>query len=110
MKKAWTIIAVICIIAGCIVGYFSKIAMVDYTAIAVMAFGFVTLIMKTIQKAEKKTWREIVGIICFGVAGGCCAVAGMAQDTMSQIITMVAGLVVLIAGLITVSIKKSGDK
>lgn len=106
MKKLWTVIAIVCIIAGCTVGYFSNIAIVDYTAIAVMAFGFVTLIMNTIKKVDKKTWKEVAGIACFAVAGGCCAVAGMAQDTMSQIITMVAGLIVLIAGLITVSIKK----
>ena len=107
MKNTWTIIAIICIIAGCIVGYFSSIAIVDYSAIAVMAFGFVTLIVNTIKKAEKKTWKEFVSIGCFAVAGGCCALAGMAQDTMSQIITMVAGLIALIAGLIFASIKKN---
>lgn len=107
MKNKLTIIAVICIIAGCIVGHFSTIAMVDYAAIAVEAFGFVTLIVNTIQKAEKKGWKEIISVILFIVSGGCCAIAGMAQDTMSQLITLVAGLVVFIAGLITVSIKKN---
>lgn len=106
MKNKLTIIAVICVIAGCIMGYFSTIAIVDYTAIAVMAFGFVTLIVNTLKKAEKKTWKEYAGVALFTVAGGCCALAGMAQDTMSQLITLVAGLVVFIAGLITVNIKK----
>ena len=109
MKNKLTIIAVICVIAGCIMGYFSTIAIVDYTAIAVMAFGFVTLIVNTLKKAEKKTWKEYAGVALFAVAGGCCALAGMAQDTMSQLITLVAGLVVFIAGLITVSIKKKND-
>ena len=45
MKKAWTIIAVICIIAGCIIGQFSKIAIADYGAIALEAFGLVSLII-----------------------------------------------------------------
>lgn len=106
MKNKLTIIAVICIIAGCIVGHFSTIAIVDYAAIAVMAFGFVTLIVDTIKKAEKKTWKEYTGIALFAIAGGLCAVAGIAQDTMSQLITLIAGLVAFIAGLITVSIKK----
>ena len=106
MKNKLTIIAVICIIAGCVIGYFSSIAIADYAAIAVEAFGFVSLIVGTIQKSEKKGWKEIVGVILFIVSGGCCAIAGMAQDTMSQLITLVAGLVVFIAGLITVSIKK----
>ena len=106
MKNKLTIIAVICIIAGCIVGHFSTIAMVDYAAIAVEAFGFVTLIVNTIQKAKEKTWKEYTSVAMFIISGGLCAVAGMAQDTMSQLITLVAGLVVFIAGLITVSIKK----
>lgn len=106
MKNKLTIIAVICIIAGCILGHFSTIAIVDYAAIAMEAFGFVTLIVNTVQKSEKKTWKEFTGIALFVVAGGCCAIADMAQDTMSQLITLVAGLVVFIAGLITVNIKK----
>jgi len=107
MKNVWTIIAVACIIVGCIVGHFSTIAIVDYAAIAVEAFGFVTLIINTIKKADKKGAKEIAGIVLFAVAGGCCAIAGMAQDTMSQLITLIAGLIVFIAGLITVNIKKN---
>ena len=106
MKNVWSIIAVACIVAGCVVAHFSSIAIVDYSAIAVMSFGFVTLIINTIKKADNKGWKEIVGVLLFAVAGGCCAVAGIAQDTMSQLITLVAGLITLIAGLITISIKK----
>ena len=106
MKKAWTIIAVICIIAGCVLGQFSTIAIVDYGAIALEAFGLTALIIGTIKKAEKKTWKEFAGVALFVVAGVCCAVAGIAEGTMTQIITAVAGLVALIIGLITVQIKK----
>ncbi|MBO7735856.1 MAG: hypothetical protein J6S67_25025 [Methanobrevibacter sp.] len=106
MKKAWTIIAVICIIAGCVLGQFSTIAIADYGAIALEAFGLTALIIGTIKKAGKKTWKEFTGVALFVVAGVCCAVAGIAEGTMTQIITAVAGLVALIIGLITVQIKK----
>lgn len=106
MKNVWTIIAVICIIAGCILGQFSTIAIVDYTAIALEAFGLTVLIINTIKKAEKKTWKEFAGIVLFLGAGVCCAVAGLAEGTMTQIITLVAGLIALIIGLITVKHKK----
>ena len=106
MKKAWTIIAVICIIAGCIIGQFSKIAIADYGAIALEAFGLVSLIIGTIKKTEERTWKEYTGVFLFVIAGACCAVAGMAEATMTQIITTVAGLIALIIGLITINIKK----
>ena len=106
MKNVWTIIAVICIIAGCVLGQFSTIAIVDYSAIALEAFGLTALIIGTIKKSEKKTWKEYTGVALFVVAGVCCAVAGLAEGTMTQIITAVAGLVALIIGLITVKLKQ----
>ena len=106
MKNVWTIIAVICIIVGCLLGQFSTIAIADYTAIALEAFGLTALIISTLKKTEQKTWKEFTGIVLFIVAGVCCAVAGLAEGTMTQIITAVAGLIALIIGLITVKIKK----
>jgi hypothetical protein len=106
MKNVWTIIAVACIIAGCVIGQFSTIAIADYSAIALEAFGLTALIISTIKKSEKKTWKEFAGIALFVIAGICCAVAGIAEGTMTQIITAVAGLIALILGLITVTKKK----
>ena len=106
MKNVWTIIAVICIIAGCVLGQFSTIAIADYSAIALEAFGLTALIIGTIKKAEKPGWKEFAGIVLFMIAGVCCAIAGMAEGTMTQIITAVAGLIALIIGLISVKVKK----
>ena len=106
MKNVWTIIAVICIIAGCVLGQFSTIAIADYSAIALEAFGLTALIIGTIKKAEKSGWKEFAVIVLFMIAGVCCAIAGMAEGTMTQIITAVAGLIALIIGLISVKVKK----
>ena len=106
MRKIYTIIAVICIIAGCILGHFSTVAVVDYSAIALEAFGLCTLIIETLKKSEKKTWKEFTCVGLFVAAGVLCALAGVAEQTMTQLITVVAGLIALIAGLIVSQIKK----
>ena len=107
MKNLITILAVACIIAGCAIGSFSSIAIADYGAIALEAFGFTVLVIKTIKNAKEKTWKEYTGVILFVVAGVCCGVAGIAENTMTTIITTVAGLVALIIGLLAVKKKNA---
>ena len=107
MKNFWTILAVVAIVAGCVIGHFSTVPVADCSAIALEAFGFTVLVIKTVKKAEKKTWKEYVTVILFVVGGVSCAVAGIAESTMTTIITTVAGLVALIAGLLI--IKKKND-
>jgi hypothetical protein len=107
LKNIITILAVACIIAGCIIGCNSSLAIADYGAIALEAFGFTVLVIKTVKKAEKKTWKEYTGIILFIVAGVCCGVAGIAEATMTTIITTVAGMVALIIGLVVVKKKNA---
>ena len=102
MKNKITIIAVIAIIAACIVGKFSTIQAVDYGAIAVEAFGFTLLTVKTLKKAETKTWKEYTGIILFVVAGVFCALAGVTESAMTQLIELVLGLIAFIVGMISV--------
>lgn len=106
MKNVWTIIAVACIIAGCVIGHFSTIAIADYGAIALEAFGFCTLIVNTLKKAKEKTWKEYSCIALFALAGVFCALAGVEESTMTQLISVVTGLIALIAGLFVSQIKK----
>ena len=105
MKNIITILAVACIIAGCIIGYNSSIAIADYGAIALEAFGFTVLVIKTVKEAKEKTWKEYSAVILFVIAGVCCGVAGIAEATMTTIITTVAGLVALILGLLVIKKK-----
>lgn len=107
MKNFITILAVACIIAGCIIGCNSSIAIADYGAIALEALGFTLLIVKTIKNAKEKTWKEYTGVILFAIAGVCCGIAGVAEATMTTIITTVAGLVALIIGLLVVKKKNA---
>ena len=109
MKNTWTIIAVACIIVGCILGHFSTIPILDYIALALESFGLCALSHKTLKKVEKPTWKEYVCVCLFIATGFLCYLAGITEDKMSQIITMVAALIALIAGLIIPQIKKKKD-
>ena len=105
MKRFITILAVICIIAGCIIGKFTTVPQAEYAAIALEAFGFATLIIKTLKKAEKKTWKEYTSVILFAISGILCAVAGLAEATMTSLIAAVFALVAMIIGLFIVKKK-----
>jgi hypothetical protein len=107
VKNLITIIAVICIFAGCVIGHYSTIPAVDYGAVALESFGFATLIIKTLKKAKEKTWKEYTGVGLFVVAGICCAVACIAEATMSQLISIGFAVVAMIAGLITIKKKNA---
>ena len=109
MKNVWTIVGVICIIAGCILGHFSIIPILDYGALALESFGLCALSLKTLKKVEKPTWKEYTCVGLFIAAGIFCALAGVAKDIMSQIITMTAALIAIIAGLIIPQIKKKKE-
>lgn len=104
-KKTWTIIAVICVIAGCIVEHFSTIPIVDGCALAFESFGLCALSHKTLQKVEKPSWKEYVCVGLFIAAGFFCYQAGITKDTMTQLFTMIAAVIALIAGLIIPNIK-----
>ena len=107
MKRFITILAVICIIAGCIIGKLSTVPQTQLGAIALEAFGFAALIIKTLKQAEKKTWKEYTSVILFAVAGILCAVAGLAEATMTSIIAAVFALVAMIIGLFIVKKKNA---
>ena len=102
MKRFITILAVICIIAGCIIGKLSTVPHAQLGAIALEAFGFATLIIKTLKQAEKKTWKEYTSVILFAIGGILCAVAALSEATMTSLITAAFALVAMIIGLFIV--------
>ena len=80
-KTVFTVIAIVALIAGIVLGTFTDVGN-DLPAICLSAFGLGTLIILTYNKSEKKGGVLIASIICmvisgfaaaFAVAGsGCC--------------------------------------
>ena len=102
MKNFVKILGIVLLIAGSAVSVFSSIALVDYIGIAVDALGLALLIVGTLKKAEKKAWKEILAVILFAIAGFCCGIAGIAEGTVTQLATAIAGVLALIIGLVFV--------
>lgn len=101
MKNFIKILGLILLVGGSVLAMFTAIPVADYIGIAVSALGLALLIVSTLKKAEKKTWKEYVAVVLFALAGLCCGFAGFAENTVIQIATAVSGLVALIIGLIT---------
>lgn len=100
MKNVLKIIGILCIVIGSGIAAFSGIAVADYIGIAIAGLGLALAIIGAWNKAEKKTWKEIVSIILFAVGGFMCGFAGLSDTILTQVITGVFGIVSLIIGLI----------
>ena len=112
MNKFFKILGLILIIVGSAMASFTSIAVTQYAGIAVAALGLATAIVGVWKDAPKKTWKEVVTIICFALGGLLCGFAGLTEGIVTQVIMAVSGLVVLIVGIITsiVSSKSTVDK
>lgn len=105
MKNSCTILGVIALIAGAVIANFTSIPFATYIGIFGEVLGVVFTIIGAWKKAEKKTWKEVVTIICFIIAAVCLGIAGVSKDIAVQIATAVAGVVALIVGLLATFIK-----
>lgn len=106
MKNFIKILGIVLLIGGSVVSVFATVPLADCIAIGVAALGLALLIVGTLKKVEKKTWKEYLAVILFAVAGFLCGIAGIAEGTFTQVATAVAGIVALVIGLI-VSTKKA---
>ena len=110
MKNFCTIAGVIALVAGAAIANFTSIPFASYIGIFGEALGLVLTVIGTWKKAEKKTWKEAVTIACFIVSAVLLGIAGVSKDVAVQIATAVAGIVALIAGLITTFVFKKEAK
>ena len=106
MNKVLKIIGLVLLVAGSAIANFTDIVVADYISIAVAAFGLALTIVGVWKSSEKKSWKELVGIICFSIAGFLCGVAGIAQDTMTTLITGIVAVVSMLIGILTTFVLK----
>ena len=111
MKNFARIAGIVLLVIGTALAVFTSIPIADYIGIAVDALGLTLLVATTLKKPEKRTWKEVVAVILFIIGGALCGLAGIAESTMTQLITVVFGAVSLIVGLIVAFVnKKAEDK
>ncbi len=98
-KTIFTIISIVALLAGVILGYFTDVAN-DLLAIALTAFGLAGLCITTWKKSEKKNGVLLASIICMVICGVMAAFAEMSQDNLQKLITAIVAVVALIAGIL----------
>ena len=98
-KSIFTIIAIVCLIGGLVLGAFTDVAN-DLPAIALSAFGLGGLIIVTYKKSEKRDGVLIASIICMVISGFAAAFAEMSQDNFSKLISAIVSVVTLIIGIL----------
>lgn len=101
MNKVFKIIGLVCIVVGAVISAIFNYTVADLVGIAVAFLGAGIEAISVYKSAENKDWKLVLAIVLMAVGGLCCAFAGIAEATITQIITTVAGLVILITGLFT---------
>lgn len=99
-KKIWNIVCVVLIVVGAVTAYFSNIAWVDVTALAVSFGSAGVLCASMFNKQEKKNWLFYLSTVLIAVGSFGVCFAGASVEILPKIIESIAGFIALIAGII----------
>ena len=112
-KTISTTISIALIVAGAVICYFCKFELAQITGFAMTMFGAGLAVANLWESRNKeaKSWLVILGIVLVGLGA---FVAGLfqliAKDQITQIISLVVSLVMLIAGIVTVIVANTTAK
>jgi hypothetical protein len=106
MKNILVYLGVVVLIAATAIGQFTSIPNADFIQLAGYAVGLALAVIGTVKKAEKKDWKLYVSIIGVIVGAMLLVFAGVSEEKITSIMTLVAGLVVLVISLLPTVIKK----
>lgn len=98
-KMIFTIIAIVCLIGGLALGYFTDVWN-DLPAITLSAFGLTSLCIVTWKKSEKKNGILLASIICMIICGISAAFAEMSEDNVQKLISAIVAVISLIIGIL----------
>lgn len=100
MNKVLKIIFVVLVVAGAILAAFSDVPVVEFGGLALAFVGAALACVDVWRKSEKKDWKVIVSIVLVAVGAFGLGLAGVAGETVTTIISAVAGFVALILGIV----------
>lgn len=111
-KNIFLIIGLLMVVAGVAIAYFAKFELADMTGFALTMFGAGIATSQLWQKRDKtqKTWLAVLAVSLVGVGAYLLGFGGFSKETMTTVITMVFGLVGIIAGLIIAAIQSKNAK
>lgn len=100
MNKIVTIIGVVLVVAGAIIATFANIAMADILGLATSMVGAGLTCTGVIKKSEGKSkGLTYASVAMIAVGSFIMPFVGIAETTVTQLITVVGGLASLVTGL-----------
>jgi hypothetical protein len=106
MKQIFIWIGLALVVIGAAIGAFLGIPAATWIELAACAVGLATCVISIVKSAEKKDWKLYVALFAIVIGTILLIFGGMAESTITTIITSVIGLVLLIIGIIPAIIKK----
>jgi hypothetical membrane protein len=110
MKNFFRIFGVIVLVIGAVLVNFTSIPLVQYLGIFGEALGLTLTVIGVWKKADKKTWKEAVAIICFILAAVGLGIAGVSKDVAVELATAIAGIVAMIIALFVSFVDKAKEE
>lgn len=110
-KKLLLIVGIVLVIVGCVASYLADFKLADVTGFAVTMFGAGLACVSLLEKgSEEKPWYlSVIGVACIGVGAFLLGFGGMAENTMTMIISSVTGVVAVIVGILLVTLTKKKE-
>lgn len=106
MKNILIWCGVAIIVAATVIAQFTGIETAVWIKLAGFAIGLASCILGLVQKAEKKDWKLYASITGIVVGAALLVFGGLAEGTITTLISLVAGVVVLIISILPAFIKK----
>lgn len=106
MKNVFIWIGVAFIIAATIIGQFTGIPGAQWLELAGFAIGLASCIVGIVSKAEKKDWKLYITIFGITVGSMLLVFAGVTEDKVKTLISLIAGVAALIISILPAFIKK----
>lgn len=107
-SKVFKYVCLAVVLIGTIVAFFSDVAIVEYSALAVAFVAAASACLSVWKKSEKKDWKTILAIILIAVGSFLLGLAGIPADNITKLIAAVGGVLLLIFGIFT-GVKLSKD-
>lgn len=105
-KRLILIIGVVLVCLGVVISQFSEVQIVEVSGFAVAVLGAAVMADKILEKSEPKNRvKTLISLVCVTVGTILLAFFGISEATLTQLIAGVAGLVLLIMGIIFSSLK-----
>lgn len=99
-KKILIIIGIFVMVAGAVIAALTDVPIVEYPALAAVFVGAALTCVGVYKKSEKKDWKVVAAITLVALGSFILGFAGVAENTVTQIVTAVTGIVVLIIGVV----------